>query len=107
MNKQNKRDENAGATAREKGFFRLPLLAEISIANCNMRIRRHPKIPARVNIINMPQIVMRPKLKVIASEIITVHGANVLAVVRLVPMHGMLMLAEVKLRMVASPVAIC
>jgi hypothetical protein len=71
-----------------------------------MRVRRRPKTPAWVNIINMPQIVVGPKLKVIASEIITVHRANVFVIVRLVPMHGMLMLAEVKLRMVASLVAI-
>ena len=73
----------------------LPLLAEISIADSSMRIRRCPKTPARVNEINVPQIVMRPELKVVTPKIITAHRTNVLVLIRLIPMHGMLMLAEV------------
>jgi hypothetical protein len=73
----------------------LSLLAEISIADSSMRIRRRPKTPAWVNIINVSQIIMRPELKVVTLEIITVDRTNVFVLVRLIPMHGMLMLAEV------------
>jgi hypothetical protein len=59
----------------------LPLLAEISVADSSMRIRRRLKTPARVNIIDVPQIVMRPELKVVAPKIIPVQGTNVLTLV--------------------------
>jgi hypothetical protein len=73
----------------------LPLLAEISIADSNMGIRRRPKTPAWVDGINVPQIVMRPELKIVSPKIIAVHRTNVLILVRLVPMHGMLMFTKV------------
>jgi hypothetical protein len=71
------------------------LLTEIGIAKSSMRICRRPKTPARVNIIDVPQIVMCPELEVVPPKIITVHRTNVLVLVRFIPMPGMLMLAEV------------
>lgn len=70
--------------------------------NSHVRVRRSPKRPVRVDVVNVSQVRRRPELEVIRPEVIRSRTAGTLEVARSVPVDGVVVLAEIQFGVIAA-----